>query len=67
MLIMMLVLYTAFSAYLERGSDTQQNQCKLFQPPVLSSDLKYFLGYVYEISWKKLYLLFSCLFSIFLF
>lgn len=52
LLIMVLVLYTAFLAYLERGCDTQQNPCKLLQPPVLSSDLKDFLAYVYEIKLK---------------
>lgn len=53
LLIMLLVLSTEFSAYLERGADTQQNRCKLFQPAALASDLKYFLAYVYEINSKK--------------
>lgn len=60
LLIMLLVLSTEFSAYLERGADTQQKRCKLFQPAALASDLKYFLTYVYEINSKKLlYFLFS--------
>lgn len=68
LLIMVLVLSTEFSAYLERGADTQQNRCKLFQPAALSSDHKYFLAYVYEINSKKFwYFVFSCFFFFFSF